>query len=561
MIKKNITINFCGRLYNIDEDAYEMLMHYTETLRRYYKKEGTEEVADDIEMRIAELLDEQIANGQHAISIEITKAVIDQLGDLDELAPGEEAGEKDAEKKPKQETLTSATTSNRPRKGLYRDMEDCMVCGVLSGFSHYFGGRVGVWRGIAFFIIFMPLITSMIAGAVNSFFFLPVTFTLGIFNFAPVLIYIICALIMPKAIEPEDRLRMHGTEINPLNIAAEINRNPKLQTAGIVHRFFSFIFRLFSGIFGIAFVICLLISIVIFIMYSGNTDGLAVWFFGENTFHRGIFDAHAAGVEAYAEAKWYYVTFWMSVIALLTSLIYCCFHAVTRGYGKRQSMGGLQVLAWVMCIPMFLTIAIYTGYKADKIYDNYEHEYYVAAREAHMHNGYFFSDEEWEFYQKNGWKLLKAENLTDERYTYSGEYFDGDPEVRYIDAYSYNRDLIFQAERTENVEPGTYTLSFYGRASDGGEGAFGYVQVVAEGSEPVLYLQEIPGHGNIPGYDFDDTSASGSIQYGWQKLTIDDIIVPEGATVHYGVSTDKAFTGKYCNAYYFSVTDYSLEKK
>lgn len=549
MIKKNITINFSGRLYNIDEDAYEMLMHYTETLRRYYKKEGTEEVADDIEMRIAELLDEQIANGQHAISIEITKAVINQLGDLDELAPGEE----DTEKKTKQETLTSVTTSTRPRKGLYRDMEDCMVCGVLSGFSHYFGGRIGVWRGIAFFIIFMPLITSMIAGAVNSFLFLPATFTLGIFNFAPILIYIICALIMSKAIEPEDRLRMIGTEINPQNIAAEINRNPKLQTAGIVHRFFSFIFRLFSGIFGIAFAIGLIVSIVIFIMYSGNTDGLAVWFFGENTFHRGIFDAHAAGVEAYAEAKWYYVTFWMSIFALLTSLIYCCFHAVTRGYGKRQSMGGLQVLAWFMCIPMFLTVAFYTGYKAAEVYEKYEREYYVAAREAHIHYGYYFSDEEWEFFQKNGWKLLKAENLTDERYTYSGEYFDGDPDVRYIDAYSYNRDLIFQAERTENVEPGTYTLSFYGRASDGGEGAFGYVQVVAEGSEPVLYLQEIPGYGDM----FTDDN----LPHGWVKLTIDDIIVPEGATVHYGVSTDKAFTGKYCNAYYFSVTDYNFEKK
>lgn len=549
MIKKNITINFCGRLYNIDEDAYEMLMHYTETLRRYYKKEGTEEVADDIEMRIAELLDEQIANGLHAISIETTKAVINQLGDLDELAPGEE----EAEKKTKQDTLASGTTSTSPRKGLYRDMEDCMVCGVLSGFSHYFGGRVGLWRGIAFAIVFTPLIISAMAGFINSFLFLPATFTVGIFNFSPVLIYIICALIMPKAIEPEDRLRMRGTEINPQNIAAEINRNPKLQTTGIIHRFFSFIFRFFSGIFGIAFVIGLIVSIVIFIMYSGNTDGLAVWFFGENTFHRGIFDAHAAGIEAYAEAKWYYVTFWMSVFALLTSLIYCCFHAVTRGYGKRQSMGGLQVLAWFMCIPMFLSVAIYSGYKADKIYEKYEHNYYVDAREAHTHNGYYFSDEEWEFYQSNGWKLLKAENLTDERYTYSGEYFDGDPDVRYIDAYSYNRDLIFQAERSENVEPGTYTLSFYGRASDGGEGAFGYVQVVSEGSEPKLYLKEIPGLGNMTEVD--------NLPHGWVKLTIDDIIIPEGATVHYGVSTDKTFTGKYCNAYYFSVTDYSLEKK
>lgn len=549
MIKKNITINFCGRLYNIDEDAYEMLMHYTDTLRRYYKKEGTEEVADDIEMRIAELLDEQVASGNKAISIEITKSVINQLGDLDELAPGAE----EADKKAQQDPLVSGTTKPRPRKGLYRDMENCMVCGVLSGFSHYFGGSVGVWRGIAFLIIFTPLILSGLAGLISSFLFLPVTLTIGIFNLTPVLFYIICALIMPKAIEPEDRLRMRGTEVNPQNIAAEIDRNPRLQTVGFIHRFFSFVFRLFSGLFGVIYVIALIVALVIFFMYMNDSDALAVWFFGENTFHRGIFDAHEAGLAAFADAKWYLVVFWLSLFTLLGSLIYCCFHVATRGFGKHQSMSGFQVLAWFMCIPMFLAIVIYSGYKADSIYEDYENKFYVEAREAHTHDGYYFSDEEWDFYQKNGWKLLKAVNLTDDRYTYSGEYYDGDPSVRYIDAYSYNRDLIFQAERTEVVEPGKYTLSFYGRASDGGEGSFGYVQVVSEGNEPVLYLKEIPGLGNMIEVD--------NLPHGWVKLTIDDIIVPEGATVKYGVSTDKMFTGKYCNVEYFSVTDFELTPK
>jgi hypothetical protein len=29
-MKKNITINLCGRLFQIDEDAYEMLQEYIE---------------------------------------------------------------------------------------------------------------------------------------------------------------------------------------------------------------------------------------------------------------------------------------------------------------------------------------------------------------------------------------------------------------------------------------------------------------------------------------------------------------------------------------------------
>ena len=70
-MKKNITINLCGRLYQIDEDAYELLSHYTETLRNYFlKQEGGKEIADDIEERVAELLDDLKAQGTEAITIE-----------------------------------------------------------------------------------------------------------------------------------------------------------------------------------------------------------------------------------------------------------------------------------------------------------------------------------------------------------------------------------------------------------------------------------------------------------------------------------------------------------
>ena len=31
-MKKNITINLCGRLYQIDEDAYELLSHFEQSV-------------------------------------------------------------------------------------------------------------------------------------------------------------------------------------------------------------------------------------------------------------------------------------------------------------------------------------------------------------------------------------------------------------------------------------------------------------------------------------------------------------------------------------------------
>ena len=69
-MKKNITINLCGRLYQIDEDAYELLSQYIDALRNYFKKqEGGEEIADDIEERVAELFDDMKSQGVEAITI------------------------------------------------------------------------------------------------------------------------------------------------------------------------------------------------------------------------------------------------------------------------------------------------------------------------------------------------------------------------------------------------------------------------------------------------------------------------------------------------------------
>ena len=53
-MKKNITINMFGQLYAIDEDAYELLERYLSSMKRYFSdKEGGEEIADDIEHRVA----------------------------------------------------------------------------------------------------------------------------------------------------------------------------------------------------------------------------------------------------------------------------------------------------------------------------------------------------------------------------------------------------------------------------------------------------------------------------------------------------------------------------
>ena len=85
-MKKNITINLCGRLFAIDEDAYEMLSTYEQSLRNYFRtREGDEEIADDIEARIAELFDEVKQRGTEAITIEHVREVVHRIGRPEDL--------------------------------------------------------------------------------------------------------------------------------------------------------------------------------------------------------------------------------------------------------------------------------------------------------------------------------------------------------------------------------------------------------------------------------------------------------------------------------------------
>ena len=159
---KNITINLCGQLFAIDEDAYELLSTYEQSLRNYFRqREGGEEIADDIEARIAELLNEQKQSGTEAITIDHVREVIHRIGKPEELE-GEEASSDSSQKEGKpsgsneddsaqpHSSLTggvgSGPAGGKATKRLYRDPADKKLMGVLSGFAAYFGGDVLWWR-------------------------------------------------------------------------------------------------------------------------------------------------------------------------------------------------------------------------------------------------------------------------------------------------------------------------------------------------------------------------------------------------------------------------------
>mgnify|MGYP000587361406 FL=1 len=193
-MKKNITINLFGSLYAIDEDAYELLNQYQNNMRRYFsRKEGGEEIAEDIERRIAELFDELKASGVEAITIEHVRDIISRIGNPEEMDGVETE-------------TTADKTDNAPKeserkenvhKKLFRNPDDKMLGGVTSGLACYFGIDP----------LWLRLLMILFAW-----------FSLG----TSIIIYLILWIIIPEAWTPEDRLRMQGRPVNMENLRDEI---------------------------------------------------------------------------------------------------------------------------------------------------------------------------------------------------------------------------------------------------------------------------------------------------------------------------------------------------
>ena len=67
-MKKTYTISIGGQIFHTEEDAGDKLQAYIQTLEKhYFQEEGGQEIMNDIENRIAELLQEASTDEFHKI--------------------------------------------------------------------------------------------------------------------------------------------------------------------------------------------------------------------------------------------------------------------------------------------------------------------------------------------------------------------------------------------------------------------------------------------------------------------------------------------------------------
>src|SRR5688572_7065013 len=134
-MKKIININLSGRVIPIEDSAYEKLQAYIESLRRYFSHEdGRDEIINDIESRIAELMNEKIRKGASSVTDADIDEIIASMGRPEDFDAAEAS---DAADQSQQSRQQSTYTEKKAKRRLYRDTSDKFIGGVCSGIAAY----------------------------------------------------------------------------------------------------------------------------------------------------------------------------------------------------------------------------------------------------------------------------------------------------------------------------------------------------------------------------------------------------------------------------------------
>jgi len=190
-MNKTVNINLAGMVFHINEDAFEILNNYLNTLKNHFKnEESADEILKDIEGRIAELFTERL-NNKEAVSLTDINEVITIMGDPSQY-DDEIEQEKPQEQQHKEEDLRKGK-----RRKVFRDEEGRKIGGVCSGMANYFDISVFWSRIIFFFLLF-------IMGPGAPF------------------IYIILWIALPSAKTTAEKLEMKGEKVNINNIEKNI---------------------------------------------------------------------------------------------------------------------------------------------------------------------------------------------------------------------------------------------------------------------------------------------------------------------------------------------------
>jgi len=298
-MKKNISINISGIIFHIEEDGYEKLKNYLESINRYFSSfDDSLEIISDIESRIAELFLAKLREGQQVVTLEDVEELIATMGSIKDFQAAEEESAYISEPT---EPKVNRAEEGEPMfsKRLYRDNRKKLVGGVLSGIAYYlvidplwirllyllmfFG--VSVLPSIAGFLFLAYIVLWIaipgsdnlkeekkikkmyrdpdgkvlggVASGIAAYFGIDVVIVRILFvvflfiGGTGLLVYIILWIILPEARTLTDKMEMQGQPVTLSNIETNIKKslNMKEGQESLLVKILLFPFRLIAALF------------------------------------------------------------------------------------------------------------------------------------------------------------------------------------------------------------------------------------------------------------------------------------------------------------------------
>lgn len=537
-MKKNITINLFGSLYAIDEDAYELLNRYESNMRAYFaKQEGGDEIADDIEHRVAELMAEVKASGVEAITIEHVKEIIDRIGRPEEM-DGMSQENEDAEH------VKLKTDYGKKSRKLFRNPDDKLLGGVISGIAAYLGFDV-LWCRIAMLLLAWVSWGTMI------------------------FIYLILWALLPEASTAEDFLKMRGEPVNMDNLKDEIIdktkrtkefiNNPQNQTKarGCIVSMLNVLALLFKGLLILFIVFAILLCGglaigLVALLYSITISSLSSFWFLPTEITQFFSETNELGVLAWVNI--------VAVVVLAGIIIYTLVHCAMLFAGKAKANNKYTNIVLIVMALTSVSV-LYLSFVRSALKIESIRRINIERRDSVL------MDNQLKYLQNHGWEVVVHKNC--DAYVKSGDFYNGNKGVKYIDAHNPDELLEYETQKTVSVTPGVYQLSVAARTD--GNGCLVFLN-----ADSVYHYKEIPTCGSEGGDIWEDacnSAANGEVDagaeriigandnkgLGWSRVVIKDIRV-KGNKITYGVTTlpKEGFTG--WNGTWFSAWEFELKK-
>ncbi len=296
-MKKNISINISGIIFHIEEDGYEQLKTYLESINKYFSTfDDSLEIIADIESRIAELFLAKLKEGQQVVVLEDVESLISTMGSIKDFQAAEDDATIFQETESEQEhEKTNPLFSQK----LYRDKKRQLIAGVLAGVAHYFSidplwvrliyitlflgiSILPSWGGFLFIAyivlwIIIPVSEDLVevkkikkmfrdpdhkvlggvASGIGAYFGVDMViirllfFVTIFFAGSGLILYLILWLILPEARSLTDKMEMQGEPVTLSNIEQNIRKSLNMESGkeNIFMKILLFPFRVIALVF------------------------------------------------------------------------------------------------------------------------------------------------------------------------------------------------------------------------------------------------------------------------------------------------------------------------